>query len=345
MRSPGPRGGSGVSTAEPGGEPGRILRAAVRASLADLDDDAAVGVAVSGGADSLALARAAAAVRTGVVACVVDHGLQPGSAAIAARAARACCSPEGGIGLVDAEVVAVSVPTGPGHGGPEAAARDSRRAALTEWARRRSLAAVLLGHTREDQAETVLLRLARGSGARALAAMAPVEGLWRRPLLDIPRAVVRSTVADLPVWEDPHNADPAYARVRVREDALPALAAALGPDVVSGLVRTAALLRDDADALDGLAEEALARARLVGDPDAAVALDVAVLAAAPRAVRTRVLRRAAVAAGCPAGSLTRDHVLALEALVTDWHGQGPIALPGTVGARRRYARLLLNPTP
>jgi tRNA(Ile)-lysidine synthase len=132
---------------------------------------------------------------------------------------------------------------------------------------------------------------------------------------------------------DPHNSDPGYARVRVRRDALPALERALGPGVAVALARSAALLRDDADALDAWARSVL--------PDEEDGLDVVALVELPRAVRGRVLRAAATAAGSRA--LSAVQVAALEALVTDWHGQGPVALPGGGEARRSYGRLLLTP--
>jgi tRNA(Ile)-lysidine synthase len=170
--------------------------------------------------------------------------------------------------------------------------------------------------------------------------MAPVTGRWRRPLLDIPRDVVRASVADLSTWEDPHNADPAYARTRVRHGALPALVDALGPDVVSGLARSARMLGDDAEALEALARES-ARALV----DAEGTLDVVALAALPRALRTRIIREAAIAAGCPAGSLTSAHIDRVEALVTGWHGQGGVDLPGGLAGERAYGRLAIRRVP
>jgi tRNA(Ile)-lysidine synthase len=223
-----------------------------------------------------------------------------------------------------------------GAGGPEGAARAARYAALDDVAERCSAAAVLLGHTRDDQAETVLLGLARGSGARSLAGMAAVSGRYRRPLLALDRGTVRAAADGLAVWDDPHNSDPAYTRARVRTEALPALEQALGPGVAAALARTAALLRADADALDGWTDRAW-------DEVAAAdgSLDAEVLAGLPAAVRSRVLRRAALAAGSPAGDLTADHVGSLDALVTAWHGQGPLHLPGGVSAARACGRLLL----
>ena len=312
----------------------RAVRSAVEECLADLASDARVLVAVSGGADSLALAQAVALTGRPAAAGVIDHGLQRDSAEVAARAARECAR----VGL-DPVVVERVDATSRGSG-PEAAARDARRAALEGMADRLDAVAILLAHTRDDQAETVLLRLARGSGARSLAAMAPITGRWRRPLLDLPRAVVRASAAGLDTWEDPHNADPAYARTRVRHEALPALVDALGPDVVAGLARSARLLGDDADTLDALAREA--SGALIA-PDGS--LDARGLAELPRALRTRILRAAAISAGCPAGSLTSAHVDRLEALVSDWHGQGGVDLPGGLAGERSYGRLAIRRVP
>jgi tRNA(Ile)-lysidine synthase len=310
------------------------VRRAVRAALSGLEPGSLVLVACSGGADSMALAVAAAfeAPRAGrrAGAVTVDHGLQAGSAA----RARSVAAELRAAGLDPVDVLRVDVGA---DGGPEAAARAARYAALDEAADRLGAAAVLLGHTLEDQAETVLLGLARGSGARSLAGMATARGRYRRPLLDLPREVVRAAAAGHPTWDDPHNADPAYARARVRHDLLPALEKALGPGVPAALARTAAQLRADAEALDGWAAEAYARA---DDGQGALAVDV--LATLPAAVRTRVLRRAALRAGCPATDLAAGHVRELDRLVTDWHGQGPVDLPGRVRASRGRGMLLLS---
>jgi tRNA(Ile)-lysidine synthase len=309
------------------------VRLAVRRCLADLEPGDVVLAAVSGGADSMALAAAlateaeAAGVRPGAV--TVDHGLQDGSAERAARVAEVLVR----LGLDPVDVRSVTVGT---DGGPEAAARAARYAALDAAAEEHAAPVVLLGHTRDDQAETVLLGLARGSGARSLAGMAPASGRYRRPLLGLDRETVRQAVDGLPTWEDPHNADPSFARARVRTDALPALESALGPGVAAALARTAGLLRSDADALDAWADRAAAEA---ADGDDGFAVDA--LASLPTAVRTRVLRRAVIAAGAPPSDLTADHVVAVDALVTSWHGQGPLQLPGGVGARRACGRLLL----
>jgi tRNA(Ile)-lysidine synthase len=318
------------------------VRCAVRDVLVQLNEPAPDGlgrlviVACSGGADSLALAAAAAfegprlGLRVGGV--TVDHGLQKGSAARAAAVADLLAD----LGLAPVEAVTVGVS---GAGGPEAAARAARYGALDAVADRTSAAAVLLGHTLDDQAETVLLGLARGSGTRSLAGMAATsgrDGRYRRPLLSVGRAVTTAACADLglPVWDDPHNVDPAFARVRVRADVLPVLESALGPGVADALARTAGLARDDADALDQWSATTYA-ALVSDDPD----LPVDDLVTLPAAVRRRVLRLAAIAAGSPAGALGAVHLAALDALVTDWHGQGPVSLPGDRVAVRRYGRL------
>lgn len=306
------------------------VRTAVERNLGGLADDAPVVVAVSGGPDSLALARAVALGRRPATAVIIDHGLQQDSSTVAEHAASQCHS----FGLADVRIVRVEVPQGPGTGGLEAAARHVRRAALLDVANSLGAPAILLGHTRDDQAETVLLRLARGSGARSLAAMAPVAGIWRRPLLGVSRDVVRRSVADLATWNDPHNDDERFARVRVRRSALPALSEALGPAVIDGLARSADLLRDDADALDDWAARSTAQCQ-----DADGALDIDELARLPRAVRTRIMRAAALAAGSSPTDLTAAHIDRIDELMTRWRGQGPIDLPGGIAARRECGRL------
>ena len=322
--------------------PGRAtaaVRSAVRTALARLEPGDVVLVACSGGADSLALAAATAAeaprsgVRAGAV--TVDHGLQAGSAERAASTALTCRT----LGLAPVEVAVAVVGS---TGGPEAAARDARRGALLEVARRMGAVAVLLGHSLDDQAETVLLGLARGSGGRSLAGMAPVSGpagVFVRPLLDLPRAVLAQACeqAGLQPWVDPHNTDPRYARVRVRTRVLPVLEAELGPGVAAALARTAGLLRTDADALDAGAADVAAQVQ-GGEPGQ---LRIDALTALPPAVRRRVLRNAALTAGAPAGALRAGHIAAVDALVTAWHGQGPLELPGGVRAARACGSLLL----
>jgi tRNA(Ile)-lysidine synthase len=290
-------------------------------------------VAVSGGADSLALAAAVAfeAPRAGVPAgaVTVDHGLQSGSA----RRAREVAGLLRGLRLDPVHVVPVEVGTA---GGPEAAARTARYAALTRCAEECG-ARIALGHTLDDQAETVLLGLGRGSGPRSVAGMVAERPPFWRPLLGVRRATTRAACAaqGLPVWDDPWNTDPAYRRARLRAEVLPLLEDVLGGGVAPALARTADLLREDLDALDALAGEHLAR---LSGPDG---LPAAELAGLPAALRRRVLRGWLRGAGV--GDLQAVHLGAVDALLTAWRGQGPVALPGGAEALRASGRLVLRP--
>jgi tRNA(Ile)-lysidine synthase len=347
------------------------IRRAVRGSLAGLPPGALVLAACSGGADSLALAAATAfeAPRLGLLAggVTVDHRLQAGSGEVAQRVAATLS----GLGLGPVRIVAVSVrqrdaaagradgsaEPGSGYAGPEAAARIARYRALDRVAGETGAAAILLGHTLDDQAETVLLGLARGSGARSLAGMAPRSGRYLRPLLGVRRAQTAAACAALGLrpWQDPQNSDASYTRVRVRTELLPALERALGPGIPEALARTAALLRADSDFLDCYAKneyERMLRAdcgcspgSAAGLPEgtaAAVSLPADAVAGLPDAIRSRVLRAAALAAGCPAGALTARHLGAVEKLVTAWRGQRGTDLPGGVRAHRAYGRLVFS---
>ncbi|ASW57033.1 tRNA lysidine(34) synthetase TilS [Plantactinospora sp. KBS50] len=328
--------------------PVAAVRGAVRAALVALPEPGPVLVACSGGADSLALAAATAFVapRLGRPAGLVsvDHGLQAGSADRAAAVAKWADE----AGLAPAEAVPTRVAGRPG--GPEAAARSARYEVLAEAARRHGAVAVLLGHTRDDQAETVLLALARGAGPRGLAGMPPVRHVHGvrlvRPLLAVTREQTRAACGALGLcpWEDPHNTDPSYARARVRATALPALTAALGPGVRDNLARTAQLLAADTAALDELAHRALAAARTPCGEEPPGLL-VAGLAQLPPAIRGRVLHAWCRELGAAPAALSYRHVRALEALVTAWRGQGPTHLPGGIRIGRRDGRLLPVPLP
>jgi tRNA(Ile)-lysidine synthase len=318
-------------------------------------------VACSGGADSLALAAAVAfeAPRAGMRpgGIVVDHGLQAGSAEVAAAVAATMARL--GLEPVLSAAVSVAAPGAAGYAGPEAAARAARYEALDKGAAAAGAAAIMLGHTLDDQAETVLLGLARGSGARSLAGMAGRSDRYLRPLLGLRRAQTRAACAALGLepWEDPQNDDLAYRRVRVRREVLPLLETALGPGVAEALARSARLLRADADLLDQLAAAAAARIASAPEPaDTAPGTEsastgpamesagwpVAALAAQPAAIRQRILRNAALAAGCAAGALSERHVASIDELVTDWHGQRWTDLPDGIRCERRYGRLLFT---
>jgi len=313
------------------------VRRGVRRCLADLEPGSTVVVACSGGADSLALLTAtvfeARAGSLRVVGATVDHGLQPGSAAHADRVVAQMAA------LGADETLTARVQVEAGGLGPEAAARRARYAVLEQVAEHTGAVAVLLGHTRDDQAETVLLGLTRGSGGRSLAGMRRSFDRYRRPLLDVARAdtVTACQVEGIDYWDDPHNHDPGFTRVRVRETVLPLLERELGPGVAEALARTAEQVRDDVDLLDDLAEADWDR--LHTDEGSLPADRLALL---PAPVRRRVLRLAALAAGSPASELFHDHVLALDALVTDWHGQKWIDLPGHLRCRRTAGVLVFS---
>ena len=278
-------------------------------------------VALSGGADSLALTAAAATLRP-TTALIVDHGLQPGSDRVAETAREQALK----LGCVEAQIVRVEVGAA---GGPEAAARTARYAAL---AAARGDAPVLLGHTLDDQAETVLLGLGRGSGARSIAGMRPCDPPWYRPLLGVRRTVTHAACAELGLaaWHDPHNTDRRFTRTRLRAEVLPLLEEALGGGVAEALARTATALREDTDTLDELAGQALAAAACDDG------LDTHALAPLPDAIRRRVIRGWLLAGG--ASGLTDKHIRAVDALVTAWRGQGGVA----VGSGLRRQRLIAS---
>jgi len=284
-------------------------------------------VGLSGGADSLALAAACAfeARRAGLKAgaVIVDHALQAGSADVAATAAGQATA----LGLAPVLVLRVAVDHGVAGDGPEAAARTARFAAFDTARAETGASHVLLGHTLDDQAETVLLGLARGSGPTSLQGMASAAGPYLRPLLGLRRSMTRQFCIDagLVPWQDPHNLEPRFTRVRVRETVLPLLERELGPGVAEALARTAEQLREDSAALDALAGGIGTE---LGEPagDGAVRVSVAVLAASPPALRQRSIRFFAEREF--GVSLGRTHTLAVARLVTDWHGQKALDLPG-----------------
>ncbi|MDL9978243.1 tRNA lysidine(34) synthetase TilS [Microbacterium candidum] len=316
------------------------VRLAVRRALQAVEGTVIVGL--SGGADSLALTAGLAfeAPKLGLTihAVVVDHGLQDGSAGIADAAAAAVRR----LG-VEASVVRVEVD---GEGGPEAAAREARYRALAGTARDAGASAILTGHTLDDQAETVLLGLARGSGATSLQGMAPASDLdgilLLRPLLGVRRATTRAACAaeGLEPWDDPHNEDARFARVRVRRTVLPVLEEELGPGVAEALARTAEQLREDAEAFAEMIDETIED--IVEHAEAGISVSAAALAANPAALRNRIIRY--VVASEFGASLTRVQTVEVARLATDWAGQGPIDLPGC-RARREAGRIVFTASP
>jgi tRNA(Ile)-lysidine synthase len=337
------------------------IRRAVHTALRHTPPTVPLLLACSGGADSTALAAAATHQNRPLHAAVIDHGLQHDSDRRAAETVELLT----GLGI-EATVHPVVVD---GTGGPEAAARRARYAALRA-ARPHPDSPVLLGHTRDDQAETVLLGLGRGSGARSIAGMREWDPPWLRPLLGVPRSTTRAAcdALGLPVWDDPHNIDPRFTRVRLRHEVLPLLEEVLGGGVAAALARTADQLREDADALDALAVEALARIQLPATPDpveneVVAGLDrsnppqprsrregdlpVAPLGELPPALRRRVLR--AWLMGCGVTGLTAVHLTAADVLAGRGPDRGGVAVPGGLEVVRSRGTLFLQaagwPTP
>jgi tRNA(Ile)-lysidine synthase len=308
------------------------VRNAVRTWLENFEAGDTILVAVSGGADSLALAHALSIESKefviSVIGVTIDHQLQEQSGAQAEKVQMQLKE----FGL-DCIIKKVSVDL---QDGLEASARKSRYEGLQDVAKEQNAVAVFLGHTRDDQAETVLLGLARGSGTRSLSGMAHHNGLYIRPLLEITRIQNEKYCEEMKLqfWNDPHNQNPEFSRVRVRNVALPILEESIGPGISEALARSAHLLRDDADALDHWAKREEIHLDLAD-------LDCSHLAELPRAIRTRIIRAAVYAAGAPVGSVTMDHVSGVEALICAWNGQGALNLPGGVKVERISGRLSL----
>jgi tRNA(Ile)-lysidine synthase len=305
------------------------IRNAVKPFLSQLEAGDTFLVAISGGADSLALAAAllieAKPLALNPIAITIDHQLQENSHLQAERVSHQL--KELGYVQVITKKVVVSL-----ESGLESGARDARYAALMEIAQETQAQKIFLGHNRDDQAETVLLGLARGSGARSLSGMATENGIYIRPLLAITRNEIEQACGEwnLDFWSDPHNFNSDFTRVKVRQEVIPYLEANLDPGISRALVRSAALLRDDADALDAWADRE------------ATDLDCDRLAALPRAIRTRIIRKAALEAGTTPGQLTFEQIGAIDALICAWKGQGAVSLAGGVKVERISGRLSLS---
>ena len=286
----------------------------------------------SGGTDSMALAAALLkeSNNSKIIPVVVDHGLQSNSAEIAAQTVAKLKE----LGYSEVATARANVEV---TDGLEASARRARYLIFKQFIDSYQPKYFMLAHTLNDQAESVLLGLARGSGARSLSGMATVNNIFVRPLLKNTSAQTAAACieAGIKVWDDPHNLDERFARVKVRRNLLPIFEENLGPGITDALARTADLLRDDADALDDFANQYFSQAD-------ASNLDVAELERLPKAIRTRVLRLAIYKAGAPSGMLSADHIASAEALISDWHGQKEVSLPGNVKLSRISGRITLS---
>ena len=306
------------------------IRKAVKPWLNDSAQPVLFGC--SGGVDSMALAVALfmESSNTKVIPIVIDHGLQDGSAQITAQTVERLKQ----IGFVQVESARAQVTM---TDGLEASARRARYQLFNQFIDTYQPKYFLLAHTLNDQAENVLLGLARGSGTRSLSGMAEQSNIYIRPLLKISREITTAACdeAQLQIWSDPHNEDLRFSRVKTRLNVLPTLEANLGPGITNALARSADLLRDDADALDGFSLEYFNQADQSN-------LDVKDLERLPKAIRTRVLRLAIYRAGAPVGSLSAEHIASAEALISDWHGQKEVSLPGNVKLLRNSGRITLS---
>jgi len=310
------------------------LRQAVRFWFEKLPSNSTVCVGVSGGADSLALAIAAKLeadnLKLDLVAVIVDHGLQENSAEVAASAKKK-------LELIGYSNIFVGKANVVLTDGIEASARRARYKVFQQALETFGASVLLLGHTKNDQAEGVLLGLARGSGTKSLSGMQEVLGPFIRPFLNIDRSTTQAACVEsgIEYWNDPHNLNPEFARVRVRENILPLLEKEIGPGVVDALSRSAKILREDATALDDWADRVFSE---VNPAD----IEISFLADLPVAIRSRVLRLAIYAAGAPSGSISAAHLAPIEAFVSDWRGQGHTSLPGGVKVCRISGRLSLS---
>ena len=306
------------------------MQNAVQNLLKDFDAGDYVLVGCSGGADSLALAWTTLVVgkrlelKTGVI--IVDHQLFAESNSVALNAKKQCED----LGIE--EVIIKKVNVEQTHEGLEAAARIARYEAFENVLQETNAQVILLAHTQDDQAETVLMRLTRGSGAKSLSGMAQVSGKYLRPFLHLRKKLVHDSLdlIGLKAWQDPANTDHQFLRVKVRHELMPKIVEVLGESAISSLDKTSQLLRLDNQALEDLAQQFFESQKDVKT----TGLEISELEKLPEAIRTRVLRICAIASGVHPGPFSFEHIEAIDALVKNWHGQGNVDLPGFIQATR-----------
>lgn len=306
------------------------MQNAVQNLLKNFDAGDYVLVGCSGGADSLALVWTTSVVgkrlELKVGAIIVDHQLFPESNDVALNAKKQC--EELGI----QEVIIKKVNVEHNHEGLEAAARIARYEAFENVLHETNAQAILLAHTQDDQAETVLMRLTRGSGAKSLSGMAQVSRKYLRPFLHLRKKLVHDSLdlIGLKAWQDPANTDHQFLRVKVRHELMPKIIEVLGESAISSLDKTSQLLRLDNQALEELAQQFFESQKDVKTNG----LEISELEKLPEAIRTRVLRIFAIASGVHPGPFSFEHIEAIDALVKNWHGQGNVDLPGFIQATR-----------
>jgi tRNA(Ile)-lysidine synthase len=316
--------------------PPSVLTNSVEKFLKDVSPGDKVLVACSGGSDSLALAWTVQFVAKKseifVSALVIDHQLFAESNQVAKDAVAKLKL----LGIQEVVIKSVEVPKSPD--GIEAAAREVRYQALKEFAQEIAATQIYLGHTLEDQVETVLMRLTRGSGARSLQGMSERNGFFVRPFLHIPRNAVRESLnlINIKAWEDPMNYSDMFLRSKIRNNLLPVLAEVLGVRAFEAIDRTATQIRDDNQALDLICQDVMTLNHIE------TRAEVSVLEMQPKAIRSRIIRSMALNAGAPAASLANSHIEAINQLVENWHGQGEVALPGKLRAARVINQIVIE---
>jgi len=311
------------------------LQNAVQKLLHDFSPADLVLVGCSGGADSLSLAWCTQVVGKRldlkVGAVIIDHQLFTNSAEVANKAKEQC------VDLDLDPVIIKKVDVEKTNEGIEAAARVARYKAFEEILKETNATALLLAHTQDDQAETILMRLSRGSGAKSLSGMQAVNGKYLRPFLHIRKKIVHESLKliNLEPWQDPANNDNQFLRVKVRNELMPKLIEVLGDSAINSLDKTSQLLRDDNQALEEIAQNywnTNSEVKTMG-------LNVLDIEKMPKAIRTRIVKIAALEAGAIPGPLTFEHIEAIDALITNWHGQGNVDLPGFIHAQRSDGRI------
>lgn len=322
-------------------------RKAVKDSLADagiLTSQQFILVGLSGGADSLALAAAVAwvAERNSFTAgaIIVNHNLQEGSREVAETAAKQAES----LGLAPVIIKDVSVPNSCDAGGPENAARIARYQAFEEVLDMTGASRVLTAHTKNDNAEQVLISIARGSGTRSLAGIRKERDYLIRPFLNsVSRDCTVQACRDqnLTIWNDPQNKHTIYTRVRVRETVIPVLQQELGEHVVDSLNRTAELAAIDADAFDWMVDRLVKDINIDVLTDSSVSVQVSQLKEFPEGILSRVVRK--IIQDRFDCSITSEQTSNVVKLITNWHGQKFINTAG-VTVKRADGRLVFSRT-
>ena len=302
------------------------LQNAVNHLLKNFEPADNILVACSGGADSLALAWTSQVVakRLGLnlICVIIDHQLIKESAQVALEAKIKCEN----FGIE--KVVIKQIEVKENKEGLEAAARKARYEAFEQLTIEFDAKAVLLAHTQDDQAETMLMRLTRGSGAKSLSAMKEVSGKYLRPFLHIRKFELVNALEKegITYWQDPANTDYKFLRAKVRHELMPKLIEVLGQSAIESLDKTSDLLKEDNDALDLIAQENYDKLNKE--------LKVENLEEYPAAIRKRIIKIAALEAGVISGPFSYEHIEAIDALVTNWRGQGNVDLPGFIQASR-----------